>query len=104
MRRTKVFFESRACSWEAKLIDIEWAPLPRETDRHDDGHGNYPFAPHSADCAAIEARRAYALQQAAMYRDLKQHCEHIWRYVDTYVRVGYGVVVPPEVERNDDAT
>jgi hypothetical protein len=104
MRRTKVFFESRACSWEAKLIDIEWAPLPHETDQHDDGQGNYPFAPHSADCAAIEARRAYALQQAAMYRDLKQHCEHIWRYVDTYVRVGYGVVVPPEVERNDDAT
>ena len=32
------------------------------------------------------------------------NCEHIWRYVDAYVRVGYGVVVPPEVEGNDDAT
>lgn len=81
---------------------IEWAPLPCETDWHDDGHGSYTFAPWSADCTAIEAHQAYALQQAEMYCDLKRHCEHIWCYVDTYVWVGYGVVVPPEVDRNDD--
>ena len=95
--RTNVFFKNQACSWEAKLIDIEWAPLPHETDQHDDGHGSYPFAPHSADCAAIEARWAYAIQHAAMYCDLKQHCEHIWHYIDTYVCIGYGAIVPPEV-------
>ena len=69
------------------------------------GYGLFPvMRPDFQTLTAIEAHRAYALQQAAMYRDLKQHCEHIWHYVDAYVQVGYGVVVPPEVEGNDDAT
>lgn len=44
-----------------------------------------------------EGHRAYAQQQAEQFRAMHAHCEYLWRYVDEYVQVGDGMVIPPDL-------
>ncbi|KAF8155970.1 hypothetical protein B0H34DRAFT_783611 [Crassisporium funariophilum] len=59
------------------------------------------------DRATAEGRRAYAAEQAAMYSAMRRRAAHLWLHVPTFVALGYGLIVPEDVETaekgDDDA-
>ncbi|KAF8158043.1 hypothetical protein B0H34DRAFT_674528 [Crassisporium funariophilum] len=59
------------------------------------------------DRATAEGRRAYAAEQAAMYSAMRRRATHLWLHVPTFVALGYGLIVPEDVETaekgDDDA-
>lgn len=93
MRRVLAFFESRATDWDGHTGEKTWSAA-----RGDVG----------ADCALIEGRRAYAQDQAAQFRGMREYCQNLWRFVPDYLMSEANQVIPPEVEEdadggNDDA-
>ncbi|KAG5649536.1 hypothetical protein H0H81_003262 [Sphagnurus paluster] len=49
------------------------------------------------DSSTQAGRQAYALQQAVMYHAMDMHCCYMWRYVDSYVSIEGGTVIPQEI-------
>ena len=83
MKRVKWFFETQAGRWAAHAGAV--------------GKTN-PVT----DLAMAEGLRAYANEQSAQFHVMRSRCEHLWRYVDVYVALGWGEVVPKEAEGGDE--
>ncbi|KAF8234662.1 hypothetical protein L208DRAFT_1434610 [Tricholoma matsutake] len=83
MKRVKRFFETQAGRWAA----------------HADAVGKTNPV---TDLAMAEGLRAYANEQSAQFHAMRSRCEHLWRYVDAYVALGRGEVVPKEAEGGDE--
>jgi hypothetical protein len=85
MKRVKAFFQSRASRWE----------------EHAEAAGSIS---RSVDPAMVEGLRAFAREQSTQFCEMRSYCEYLWRYVETFVALGRGNVVPPEAEGDDEAT
>ncbi|KAG6877349.1 hypothetical protein C0993_008350 [Termitomyces sp. T159_Od127] len=83
MTRVSRFFQTREREWKA-LAEINISIY-----RYDDE-------------ATAQGRRAYALQQAGMYRAMAVYCEGYWCLVDTFIAQGGGVVIPYHINMNTD--
>ena len=83
MKRVKQFFETRADKW------MEHASAVGKTI-------------HPSDLPMAEGMRTFAIEQALQFQAMRSHCEHVWRYVAAYVRLGQGEIVPEEAQAHDD--
>jgi hypothetical protein len=83
MKWVNWFFETQACRWAA----------------HADAVGKTNPV---TDLAMAEGLCVYANEQSAQCRTMRSRCEHLWRYVDAYVALGRGEVVPKEAEGGDE--
>ncbi|KAG6805547.1 hypothetical protein H0H92_014985, partial [Tricholoma furcatifolium] len=83
MSRIKLFFLAMADQWAARTgVQI--------------CTGSYD------DVATAAGRDAYAASQAAMYRSMSSYCASIWRHVPDFVALGYGRVIPIEIQSYED--
>ncbi|EDR12084.1 uncharacterized protein LACBIDRAFT_324502 [Laccaria bicolor S238N-H82] len=90
MRRVPQYFQTHAKVWEARIRHVSWSDrFPHDKEQR-------------ADFAMVEGRVAYAMQQAAQFRSMKLHVEHLWRFVDEYVKMSTSDVIPPELEGEGD--
>ena len=83
MKWVKQFFKTQACHWAA----------------HADAVGKTNPV---TDLAMAEGLRAYVNEQSAQFHMMQLCCEHLWRYIDAYVALGWGEVVPKEAEGGDE--
>ena len=83
MKQVKRFFETQAGHWVA----------------HADAVGKVNAV---TDLEMAEGLRAYVNEQSAQFHTMWSHCEHLWQYVDAYVVLGQGKIVPKEGEGGDE--
>jgi len=83
MKQVKRFFETQAC---------HWAP-------HADSVGKTNPV---TDLVMAEGLCVYVNEQLAQFCVMWLHCKHLWQYVDAYVALGQGEVVPKEAEGGDE--
>ena len=80
MKRVTAFFQTRADHWAANA-DAVGSTIP------------------VSDSGTAEGLRAFANEQAVLFRAMKTHCNYLWRYVGEYVALGQGEVVPVEAQQ-----
>lgn len=83
MKRVKLFFQTRARRWAAHADAVREANLV-------------------TDSAMAEGLRAYAYEQSSQFDAMRSRCEHLWRYVEAFVALGQGEIVPQEAQGGDD--
>jgi hypothetical protein len=91
MRRVKASFSYQASEWESRTQNVNW-----DTPGGKDYEAGVLY---SIDKAVIGGRVAFAQEQAAQFREMREFCEMAWQNVPKYVKsLGKDPIVPKEVE------